>query len=87
MGKKDDDYQVVYRGEALPCYVPGGLVFFQRPKECGGGYWLGRTCDGAFMFEILWPVSLNQGSLFLMEQGRKGPTFGPFDEDFQLELQ
>lgn len=37
MGKKDDDYQVVYRGEALARYVPGGLAFFQPPKECGGG--------------------------------------------------
>lgn len=33
MGKKDSDYQVVYRGEALPRYVPGGLAFFQAPKR------------------------------------------------------
>ncbi|ELY4798871.1 hypothetical protein SM104_004043 [Cronobacter sakazakii] len=82
MGKKDHDYQIVYRGETLPRYVPGGLVFFQRSKECGGGYWLGRTCDSVFMLEITWPVSLNQGSLFLIEQGTNGSTFGLFDSDF-----
>ncbi|NCH73286.1 ABC transporter ATP-binding protein [Cronobacter dublinensis] len=63
MGKKDNGYQVVYRGEALPRYVSGGQAFFQRPKECGGGYWLGRTSDGVFMFEIPRPVTPNQGRL------------------------
>lgn len=43
MGKKDSNYQIVYRGEGLKNFIPGGWVFFQRPKECGGGYWLGRT--------------------------------------------
>ncbi|EOJ0059302.1 hypothetical protein ACMZJR_001505 [Cronobacter turicensis] len=87
MGKKDDDYQVVYRGEALARYVPGGLAFFQRPKECGGGYWLGRTCDGVFMFEILWPVSFSQGCTYLTDRTRTGLPFGHFNDDFQLELQ
>ncbi|EPU0990948.1 ABC transporter ATP-binding protein [Cronobacter turicensis] len=63
MGKKDDDYQVVYRGEDLPRYVPGGLVFFQRLKECGGGYWLGRTCDGVFMFEYCGRYHLARAAL------------------------
>lgn len=40
MGKKDHDYQIVYRGETLPRYVPGGLVFFsvQKSVEAGTGW-------------------------------------------------
>lgn len=49
MGKKDDNYQIVYCGERLERYHRGGWVFFQRPKECGGGYWLGRAHDNVFM--------------------------------------
>jgi len=41
------------------------LVFFQRPKENGGGFWLGRTYDGVFWLEISSPVSLSQGLLYL----------------------
>ena len=33
MGGKDLNFQVVYRGEVLEYYRPGGWVFFQRPKE------------------------------------------------------
>ena len=52
MAGSDANYQVVYRGESLTDYAPGGLVFFQRPKENGGSFWLGRTFDGIFWFEI-----------------------------------
>lgn len=48
MGGKDDTYQIVYRGKNLEHYNPGGLVFFQRPINSGGGYWLGRTFDFVF---------------------------------------
>lgn len=48
MGAPDMNYQVVYRGRQLERFVPGGWVMFQRPKECGGGYWLGRTYDDCF---------------------------------------
>lgn len=65
MAGSDSIYQVVYRGESLTDYAPGGLVFFQRPKENGGGFWLGRTYDGVFWFEISAPVSLSQGLLYL----------------------
>jgi len=65
MAGSDSNYQVVYRGESLTDYAPGGLVFFQRPKENGGGFWLGRTYDGVFWLEILAPVSLSQGILYL----------------------
>lgn len=66
MGVKDSNFQVVYRGEVLEHFKPGGWVFFQRPKECGGGYWLGRTFDDVFMIEYERPVSLNEGMRFLM---------------------
>ncbi len=42
MGSKDSNYQVIYRYEPLPKFVPGGWVLFQRPKSCGGGFWLGK---------------------------------------------
>lgn len=61
MGKIDSNYQIVYRGEFLTCYVPGGWVFFQRPKHCGGGYWLDRVYDFSFLFELPMPVSLSDG--------------------------
>lgn len=38
MAGSDSNYQVVYRGESLTDYAPGELVFFQRPKENGGGF-------------------------------------------------
>jgi len=41
------------------------LVFFQRSKENGGGFWLGRTFDGVFWLKISAPVSLSQGLLYL----------------------
>lgn len=53
MAGSDSNYQVVYRGESLTNYVPGGLVFFQRPKENGGGFWLGRTFDGVFGLKFM----------------------------------
>lgn len=65
MAGSDSNYQVIYRGENLTDYAPGGLVFFQRPKENGGGFWLGRTYDGFFWFEISAPVSLSQGLFYL----------------------
>ncbi|GME39246.1 MULTISPECIES: hypothetical protein [unclassified Pantoea] len=65
MAGSDSNFQVVYRGENLTDYALGGLVFFQRPKENGGGFWLGRTYDRVFWFEISAPVSLSQGLLYL----------------------
>ncbi len=85
MGAPDANYQVVYRGEFLPRYEPGGLVFFQRPRECGGGYWLGRTLEYFFQFEIARPVSLSEGILYLIETSRSGKRFGEFDADFTLK--
>lgn len=66
MGVKDSNFQVVYRGEVLENFKPGGWVFFQRPKACGGGYWLGRTYHDVFMIEYERPVSLNEGMRYLI---------------------
>lgn len=84
MGGKDNNYQVVYRGELLPHYVPGGWVMFQRPKTCGGGYWLGKTYDGVFMFELDRPVSLGDGIEFIMLSSQVTENYMEFDEDFRL---
>lgn len=87
MAGSDSNYQVVYRGESLTNYVPGGLVFFQRPKENGGGFWLGRTFDGVFWFEIYEPVSLSQGLVYLQELKNSVPTdVKPLQEDNNLTL-
>ena len=52
MGSKDSNYQVIYRYEPLPKFVPGGWVLFQRPKSCGGGFWLGKTYDGVLCLNL-----------------------------------
>ncbi|MBB6967859.1 hypothetical protein HEN94_009190 [Escherichia coli] len=84
MGKIDQDYQVVYRGNTLDVYIPGGWVFFQRPKDCGGGYWLGRTYEGLFMLELESPVSLFDGISYLMELNKMHAKGQVFDDDFSL---
>lgn len=66
MSKSDSNYQVVYRGDNLQNFKPGGWVFFQREKEHGGGYWLGRTYDGVFIIEYEKPISLFDGIHFIM---------------------
>ncbi|HDZ8192434.1 TPA: hypothetical protein RUT31_000362 [Enterobacter kobei] len=84
MAGHDLDFQVGYRGETLEHYRPGGWVFFQRPKECGGGYWLGRTFDGVFMIEHERPVSLNDGMNFLASIKKVGAKSEEFDPNFSL---
>ena len=80
----DLGFQVVYRGEALEYYRPGGWVFFQRPKECGGGYWLGRTYDDVFMIEYERPVSLNDGMDFLASMKKVEAKSDEFDPNYSL---
>jgi hypothetical protein len=67
MAGKDTNYQIVYRGDYLEYFHSGGWVFFQRPKETGGGFWLGRTYDFVFMFELPCPVSLREGIIYLQQ--------------------
>jgi len=67
MAGSDTNYQIVYRGNCLECFHSGGWVFFQRPKEAGGGFWLGRTYDFVFMIELARPVSLREGIIYLQQ--------------------
>ncbi|MHA1055852.1 hypothetical protein [Enterobacter mori] len=84
MAGHDLDFQVVYRGETLEYYHPRGWVFFQRPKVCGGGYWLGRTYDGVFIIESARPVSLNAGMNFLAPMKKVEVANEEFDPIFSL---
>lgn len=84
MGVSDSKFQVVYRGEVLEHFKPGGWVFFQRPKECGGGYWLGRTYDGVFMIEYERPVSLYDGMDFLASMQKVEAKSEEFDPNYSL---
>ncbi len=84
MGGKDSNYQIVYRDEHLQIYVPGGWVLFQRLKEYGGGFWLGKTFDGLFMLELDHPVSLHDGIVYIVRYGKVAENFMDFDDDFKL---
>ncbi|CAI2442738.1 Uncharacterised protein [Serratia liquefaciens] len=84
MASKELGYQVVYRGETLPHLVEGGWVFFQRLKEYGGGYWLGRTYHDVFILEYDRPTSLYDGILFIFEMKRAEHGYTAFDDDFTL---
>ncbi|ECD3753440.1 hypothetical protein E0S44_14720 [Salmonella enterica subsp. enterica serovar Orion] len=66
MGGKVPNYQIVYRGETLNYFKLGGYVFFQRLKEYGGGYWLGKTHEDGFEFVLEQPTSLNEGIRYLL---------------------
>lgn len=77
-------YQVVYRGQGLEYFVDGGWVFFQRLKEYGGGYWLGRTYHDAFIFGLERPTSLFDGIGFIMATMTVERNANKFDDDFTL---
>ncbi|HEJ7990188.1 TPA: hypothetical protein SMI27_000826 [Serratia liquefaciens] len=77
-------YQVVYRGETLPNFVDGGWVFFQRLKEYGGGYWLGRTYNDAFIFGLERPTSLFEGIQFILTSRSVERNADQFDDNFEL---
>ncbi|MCA7832541.1 hypothetical protein LE036_02195 [Escherichia coli] len=84
MGKSDSNYQVVYRDKVLQRYVPGGWVLFQRGKQFGGGFWLGKTYDGLFMLELEYPVSLHDGLVYILHHSSVAANFMDFDDDFTL---
>lgn len=81
MSDKQEYYQVVDRGEALGHFVPGGWVFFRRPLETGGGYWLGRTYADYFWLEFEHPISLATGLEHLVLLNWTPP---PSVDDFEL---
>lgn len=84
MSKSDSNYQVVYRDKVLQKYVPGGWVLFQRGKQFGGGFWLGKTYDGLFMLELAYPVSLYDGLVYILHHSSVAANFMDFDDDFTL---
>lgn len=81
---KDRAYDVVYRGETREYLPVGKWVFFQRLKEYGGGYWLGRVGENCFILEVERPVSLREGIDFLLRMNQVESDFLTFDDDFQL---
>ncbi|HCL5593486.1 hypothetical protein [Enterobacter cloacae] len=84
MGSKDFKYQIIYRGDMLETIIPGQWVFFQRLKEYGGGYWLGRTYHDCFWFELDRPVSLSDGLDYLMLLTKVEATSQEFDANYSL---
>ncbi len=86
MSGKDTSYQVVYRGETLKHFKPGQCVFFQRERQYGGGYQLGKTHVDGFEFLLEQPTSLREGMLFLLTLAKveaRHMEFLDFD-DFNL---
>jgi hypothetical protein len=63
MASGELSYDVVWRGETITYIREGRWVFFQRLKEYGGGYWLGRTYHDAFIFGLERPTPLLKVSL------------------------
>lgn len=84
MGSKDLGFDVVYRGETITYIREGRWVFFQRLKEYGGGYWLGRTYHDAFIFGLERPTSLFDGIGFIMDTMSVERNADKFDDDFTL---
>nr|WP_228530484.1 hypothetical protein [Citrobacter amalonaticus] len=68
----------------LEHYSPGGWVFFQRPKKCGGGYWLGRTYVDCFWLELEYQVSFYDSLGFLMAVTRVELRSDEFDTNYSL---
>ncbi|MGO4744036.1 hypothetical protein [Serratia quinivorans] len=84
MSSKGLGYQVVYRGESLEYFEEAGWVFFQRLKEYGGGYWLGRTYQNVFILELERPTSLYEGIHFYLASQSVEKQADKFDDNFQL---
>jgi len=84
MGGNDSNYQIIYRGEQLERWTPGGWVIFQLPKECGGGFWLGRTYEDCFWFEFDRPTSLGDALSYLITVNSVSARSDTFDDDFEL---
>lgn len=82
MGGKDANYQQVMEGEELPHFVPGGMVFFQRARKYGAGYWFGYTHVDGFEFIVDHPIRVYDGLIWLVNRN-KSPQ--PSPDDFKLE--
>ena len=58
-------------------------MLFQRQKQYGGGYWLGKTLDDLFMLELEHPVSLHDGVVYIVQYGKAAANFMDFDDDLR----
>ncbi|EBW2079852.1 hypothetical protein GCW26_07110 [Salmonella enterica] len=81
MGSKNSKYEIVYRGEALKHLIPGQFVFFQREKEYGGGFWLGKTHDDGVEFVLEQPTSLSYGLAYLISLSSVEARYMEFVDD------
>lgn len=86
MGGRDSEFQVVYRGEALNSFRPGGWVMFQRSRESGGGFWLGQTFENAFIFGRPFPLTYREALLLVMDFTRRKVEAPESEPDDQLPL-
>lgn len=86
MGGRDSAFQIVYRGEALPYFRPGGWVMFQRSRESGGGFWLGQTFENAFIFGRPFPLTYREALLLVMDFTRHRAETPESEPDDQLPL-
>lgn len=86
MGGRDSEFQVVYRGEALPYFRPGGWVMFQRSRESGGGFWLGQTFENAFIFGRPFPLTYREALLLATDFTRRKVEVPESEPDDQLPL-
>jgi len=86
MGGRDSAFQIVYRGEALPYFRPGGWVMFQRSRESGGGFWLGQTFENAFIFGRPFPLTYREALLLVMDFTRRRAETPESESDDQLPL-
>ncbi|MGL5384526.1 MAG: hypothetical protein ACRDCA_01405 [Serratia sp. (in: enterobacteria)] len=84
MGSKDLGYDILYRGETRDYIPPGRVILIERTKECGGGYWLGKAYDNAFIFEIERPVSLSEGLSYISVLRGIEKHADEFDDNFTL---
>lgn len=86
MGGRDADFDVVYRGETREYFKPGRRVLFQRLKEYGGGYWLGRVYDNAFIFDIERPVSMREGMQYMLISDKVEASHMDFEDESDPNL-
>ncbi|WP_447873422.1 hypothetical protein [Serratia fonticola] len=84
MGSKDLGYDILYRGETRDYIPPGRVILIERTNECGGGYWLGKAYDNAFIFEIERPVSLSEGLGYISVLRGIEMHADEFDDNFTL---
>lgn len=57
-------------------------MFFQRPKKCGGGYWLDRTYDDLFWLDLEFLISLHDDLVYLIHFKVIGARSNKFKDDF-----